>query len=214
MDVKENDFIMVGGGVVGFGATVGAGGRGTESSPSVVCPWGPGPPAIYILLYALSACLMFPGLPVTFAGGIILGPLWGVVYVAIGATLGASLAFLIARHMGRDWVESMLHRGRLKELYDRTAAEGWKIVAVARLIPIFPYNFLNYAFGLTRIRFSHYAAASVIFMLPGIVAYVVFSSSILDLLEGRFSAAFFIGLALIVIVSLIPFVFRWLKRGV
>ena len=181
---------------------------------AVVDSFGAWAPAIYILLYALSACLMFPGLPVTFAGGIIFGPLWGVVYVAIGATLGASLAFLIARYMGRDWVESMLHRGRLKELYDRTEAEGWKIVAVARLIPIFPYNFLNYAFGLTRVRFGPYVAASFIFMLPGIVAYVVFSSSILDLLEGRFSAAFFIGLALIVIVSLIPFVFRWLKRGV
>src|SRR3989304_1133273 len=119
---------------------------------AVVYSGGARPPAIYLPLYALSACLMFPGLPVTFAGGIIFGPLWGVVYVAIGATLGASLAFLIARYMGRDWVESMLHGGRLKELYDRTEAEGWKIVAVTRLIPIFPYNFLNYAFGLTRVR--------------------------------------------------------------
>lgn len=171
--------------------------------------WGP---AVYVLLYAVSACLMFPGLPVTIAGGVIFGPLWGVVYVAIGATLGAALAFLIARYMGRDWVESILHSGLVRELYDRTEEEGWKMVAFTRLIPVFPYNFINYAFGLTRIRFTHYIAASFIFMLPGIIAYVVFSSSILGLIQGRLSPAFFIGLLLIILVSLAPFVYRRLRR--
>src|SRR3989304_4845882 len=80
---------------------------------AVVDSFGAWAPAIYILLYALSACLMFPGLPVTFAGGIIFGPLWGVVSVATAASRGASLALRTAIRIGRDGGESMLHRGRL-----------------------------------------------------------------------------------------------------
>lgn len=169
-------------------------------------------PAAYIALYVLAACLMLPGLPVTVLGGVLFGPFLGVLYVAIGATLGASAAFLIARYMGRQWVEGVLKGGRLKELYDRTEEQGWKVVAFTRLIPVFPYNFLNYAFGLTRIRFTHYALASLVFMLPGIVAYVVFSSSILDIARGSFSASFFIGLALVIAVSLIPIIYKRLKK--
>ncbi len=180
---------------------------------AAVDSFGAWAPAIYVLIYAISACLMFPGLPVTIAGGILFGPLWGVLYVALGATLGASLAFLIARYMGRELVESMLHSGRVKELYNRTEQQGWKIVAFARLVPLFPYNFLNYAFGLTRIRFAHYVVASFIFMLPGIVAYVVFSSSILSLLEGSLSPSFFIGIALIIAVSIIPLIIKRIKHN-
>lgn len=170
--------------------------------------FGPWAPAAYIAFYGLSACVMFPALPVTILGGLLFGPLWGTVYVAAGATLGAALAFLIARYLGRELVEGMLGQGRLRELYRRTEHEGWKAVALTRLVPIFPYNVLNYAFGLTRIGFLAYIAASFIFMLPGVVAYVVFSSSLLDLLQGRLPASFFVGLALIILLTFIPLLLR------
>jgi uncharacterized membrane protein YdjX (TVP38/TMEM64 family) len=181
-------------------------------------PWGP---AVYILLYSIAPSLMLPGLPITIVGGVLFGPFWGVVYVAIGATVGAAIAFLVARFMGRSWVEGAIKggarsaggSGRLARLDEEVRVRGWKIVAFTRLIPLFPYNVLNYAFGLTRISFVHYILATFVFMFPGIIAYVVFSSSILDLLGGRVSKGFIIGLLLIVIVSLIPVLYKRYKKA-
>ena len=173
-------------------------------------PWGP---LVYILLYSIAPSLMFPGLALTVVGGILFGPLWGSLYVAVGATIGASLAFLVSRYMGRDWVVGVLKGGRLAEIDAEVRKKGWKIVAFTRLIPLFPYNFLNYAFGLTDIRFSHYVIATFVFMLPGVVAYVVFSSSILGLVKGRVSSEFIIGVVLVVIVSLIPVIYKRYKKG-
>lgn len=169
-------------------------------------PWGP---LVYILVYSIAPVFMAPGLPLTVVGGVLFGPFWGVVYVAIGATIGASAAFLIARLMGREWVLGIIKGGgRVAELDRRTKEEGWKIVAFTRLIPLFPYNFLNYAFGLTGISFLTYAVMSFVFMLPGIIAFVIFSSSLLDLLRGRVSREFLIGLLLVIIVSLIPILYK------
>ncbi|MBI5593716.1 MAG: TVP38/TMEM64 family protein [Deltaproteobacteria bacterium] len=78
------------------------------------------------------------------------------------------------------------------------------IVAFTRLIPIFPFNLLNYAFGLTKIKFLHYAVTTFICMLPACIAFIVFSSSLLDVIRGRFSIEFVIGLVLIVLISIVP----------
>lgn len=170
--------------------------------------WGP---LVYIAIYSIAPSLMLPGLPLTVVGGILFGPVWGTVYVITGATIGASLAFLLARHMGRDWVAGAA-RGRLEELDKKVAESGWKIVAFTRLIPVFPFNFLNYAFGLTRVKFTHYVAASFVFMLPAVVAYTVFSSSLLDVLSGEISREFILGLALVVAVSMIPLLYRRFRK--
>lgn len=167
--------------------------------------WGP---IVYIIIYSIAPSLMLPGLPITIAGGVLFGPVGGIIYTSIGATIGASIAFLLARHMGREWVGTMLKEGRWKELDSEVERKGWKIVAFTRLIPLFPFNMLNYAFGLTRIRFGHYAAATFVFMLPGIVAYVVFSSSLLGLLKGKVSKEFVIGLILVVAVSAISVIYK------
>lgn len=170
--------------------------------------WGP---LVYMLIYGIAPSFMMPGLALTVIGGILFGPLWGTVYVLMGATAGASVAFLIARYMGREWVEGFVKGGRLKELDEKVEKQGWKIVAFTRLIPLFPFNFLNYAFGLTNVRFSHYVIATFIFMAPGAAAYVVFSSSILDIFKGRVSREFIIGIVLVILVSLMPFIYKWLK---
>jgi uncharacterized membrane protein YdjX (TVP38/TMEM64 family) len=173
--------------------------------------WGP---LVYMLLYSIAPSLMLPGLPITVIGGVLFGPIWGTVYVMIGATVGAGLAFLLARKLGREWVASVIKGGRLEELDKKVEEQGWKIVAFTRLIPLFPFNFLNYAFGLTRIKFTHYIIATFIFIFPGAVAFVVFSSSILGLFHGRISKEFAIGAALVIIVSLIPVLYKRFKgRG-
>lgn len=169
-------------------------------------------PLLYILLYSIAPVFMFPGLPLTVAGGILFGPVRGSIYVAVGATIGATLAFLAARYMGRGWVEGFIKGGRLEELDREVEKKGWKIVAFTRLIPVFPYNFLNYAFGLTGIKLLHYVLSTFIFMLPGVVAFVVFSSSILDAFRGKVSRGFIIGVILVVIVSLIPLLYKKLLK--
>jgi uncharacterized membrane protein YdjX (TVP38/TMEM64 family) len=169
-------------------------------------------PLIYVLLYTLAPALLLPGLPLTILGGILFGPVWGVVYAITGATAGACLAFLIARYAARDWVEGKLKDARLKRLDAEVMRQGWKIVAFTRLIPLFPFNLLNYAFGLTSIGFIPYALTSFICMLPACIAYIVFSSSLIDLFQGRISAKLLIGIVLIALLALIPLGYRTYKN--
>lgn len=131
---------------------------------------GPAAPLAFIGVYALGTVLFLPGSVLTLAGGALFGPLWGTLYNLTGATLGAALAFLIARHVAADWVAKRTG-GRLKRLVDGVDSEGWRFVAFVRLVPLFPFNLLNYALGLTRIRFWHYVLASGLCMLPGALAY-------------------------------------------
>lgn len=127
-----------------------------------------------------------------------------MVYGITGATAGACLAFLVARYAASDWVESKITHPTLIRLKDQTEHHGWKVVAFTRLIPLFPFNLLSYALGLTRIKFSTYFITSFICMLPGCVGYILLSSSIFDLLQGRFSPQFFAGAALVILLSLLP----------
>lgn len=169
-------------------------------------------PLVYIAFYTVAPALMLPGLPISMAGATVFGPVWGVVYTIIGATLGACVAFLIARYAARDWVERRLVGSRWNTLDSETARNGWKAVAFTRLIPLFPFNLLNFAFGLTKIPFPQYALATFIFMLPGTIAFITFSSSLLGLLKGKISKEFFIGLILIVAVSMIPKAIKWYQN--
>ncbi len=129
--------------------------------------WGP---ALFIGLYALATVLFLPGSIFSLAGGMLFGPVWGTLYNLTGATIGATIAFLIARYLASDWVARKAG-GRLARLIAGVEAEGWRFVAFVRLVPLFPFNLLNYALGLTRIRVSHYVLASFICMFPGGLAY-------------------------------------------
>lgn len=131
---------------------------------------GPAGPLLFIALYALAAVLFLPGSLLTLAGGALFGPLLGTLYSLTGATAGAALAFLVARYLAADAVERRAG-GRLRRLVDGVSAEGWRFVAFVRLVPLFPFNLLNYALGLTRIRFVPYLLATALCMLPGAAAY-------------------------------------------
>lgn len=165
-------------------------------------------PLFYMLIYSVAPSLFLPGLPLTIAGGILFGPVWGVVYTIVGATAGACLAFLISRYMAGNWIDSRLSGPRWRTLQQNVEEHGWKIVAFTRLVPLFPFNLLNYAFGLTRIKFMPYALATALCMLPACIAFIVFSSSLLDLFKGKITYEFAIGLTLILLVSLAPLYYR------
>lgn len=127
-------------------------------------------PVLFILGYAIATVLFFPGSVLTLAGGAIFGPWLGTLYTITGATLGATAAFLIARYLGADWVNRKMG-GAVEKVIRGAEREGWRFVAFTRLVPLFPFNVLNYALGLTRIPLIHYIIASFVFMLPGGFVY-------------------------------------------
>jgi uncharacterized membrane protein YdjX (TVP38/TMEM64 family) len=131
-------------------------------------------PAVFVGFYVLGVVVGIPGSALTVAAGGLFGSLLGVILVSLGATVGAGLAFLIARYFARDAVASWVSKNeKFKKLDRMTLEHGAMIVAITRLVPVFPFNFLNYAFGLTKIPFWTYVFWSWLCMLPGTVLYVV-----------------------------------------
>ncbi|HXO40777.1 MAG TPA: TVP38/TMEM64 family protein [Thermoanaerobaculia bacterium] len=144
--------------------------------------WGP---VVFILGYAAATVAFAPGAVLTLAAGALFGLVYGTVYTLAGATLGASLAFLVSRYVARRAVEHRIAANPRFQAIDRAVGrEGFKIVALLRLSPVFPFNLLNYALGLTRVRFLDYLAASVA-MLPGTLLYVYYGKA-----AGSLAAAF------------------------
>jgi len=130
-------------------------------------------PLVFMLIYIVGTVFFFPGSVLTLAGGALFGPIYGTFYNLTGATIGAAISFLIARYMLSDYVEQKAG-GRMKQLKQGVENEGWRFIAFVRLVPLFPFNLLNYALGLTRIKFWHYVIASYICMFPGGLAYTYF----------------------------------------
>lgn len=136
--------------------------------------WGP---IVFILGYAVAAVAFVPGSLLTLAAGAVFGLVKGTVYTFLGATLGASAAFLVARYGARRAIERRIAGNPKFAAVDRAVGrEGFKIVALLRLSPIFPFNLLNYSLGLTKVSFLSYVAASIA-MLPGTLLYVYYGKA-------------------------------------
>ena len=171
-------------------------------------------PVVFILIYAIATVLFLPGSVLTLSGGIIFGPILGTLCNITGATIGAGLSFLVARYLASDWV-SQRSGGRLKQLINGVEAEGWRFVAFVRLVPLFPFNLLNYALGLTKIRFIEYLLATGIFMLPGAIAYTYIGYAGREALAGGDGLinTILIAIALLAVVMFIPRFIATLRRG-
>lgn len=171
---------------------------------------GPAGPLLFVAVYALATVLFLPGAIITLAGGALFGPLWGTLWNLTGATLGAALAFLMARTVGADWVARRAGP-RLQRLDEGVASEGWRFVAFVRLVPLFPFNLLNYALGLTRIPFVAYVIASWVFMLPGAFAYTWLGHAGREALAGGEGMVrnILVALALVAAVAFLP---RFVRR--
>lgn len=136
--------------------------------------WGP---VVFILGYAVAAVAFVPGSLLTLAAGAVFGLVKGTIYTLIGATLGSSAAFLVARYGARKAIERRIAGNAKFAAVDRAVGrEGFKIVALLRLSPLFPFNLLNYALGLTKVSFLSYLAASIA-MLPGTLLYVYYGKA-------------------------------------
>ena len=162
-------------------------------------------PILFMAIYAIGTVFFLPGSVLTLAGGALFGPVLGTFYNLTGATIGATLAFLVARYLASNWVEQKTG-GRLKQLKEGVEGEGWRFVAFVRLVPLFPFNLLNYALGLTRIRLSHYIIASYLCMLPGALAYTYLGYVGREAVaggEGLIQKGM-LGLALLALVAFLP----------
>lgn len=171
---------------------------------------GAAAPLVFIALYAAATVLFLPGSVITLAGGVLFGPVWGTLWSLTGATLGAALAFLIARYLGGDWIARRAGP-RLSRLNDGVAAEGWRFIAFVRLVPLFPFNLLNYALGLTRIAFLPYVLASALFMLPGALAFTWLGYAGREALSGGEGTVRAILIALALVASMV-FLPRWIRK--
>ncbi|GAA0731683.1 hypothetical protein GCM10008906_00430 [Clostridium oceanicum] len=129
----------------------------------------------------------------------------------IGATLGASLAFLIGRYAGRGMVEKWVKgKEEFEKIDEGVRKQGWRMLMITRLVPVFPFNLQNFAYGLTKIDFKTYVFVSAISMIPGIIAFTFMAGAIVSG-EGIGKISVYIGIGAIffVIISLIP---KWIKK--
>jgi uncharacterized membrane protein YdjX (TVP38/TMEM64 family) len=173
-------------------------------------------PLVFILIYVAVTVAALPASPMSVVAAALFGSVWGVILVNIGATLGAALAFLIGRYFAREAVVSWLGKNeKFRRLDGLTEKHGAIIVALTRLVPIFPFNLLNYGFGLTKVPFWTYTFWTWLCIIPGTILYVVGTDVVLQAaahgkvpwtLIGAFVAA------LIVLVILVQLARRRLRE--
>jgi len=130
----------------------------------------------FIALYIIATVAFFPGSVLTLGAGVVFGLVWGSLYVLIGATLGATTAFLVGRYLARGWIFQKIEGNHKFQAIDEAVGkEGFKIVLLTRLSPVFPFNLLNYALGVTRVSLKDYFLGSI-GMIPGTIMYVYLGS--------------------------------------
>lgn len=140
---------------------------------------GLGPTGViaFVVIYILACVFMLPGSVLTLGAGAVFGVVKGAAICSVAATLGATAAFLVGRYLARNrvarWIEG---NERFRAIDEAVGREGWKIVGLTRLSPVFPFNLLNYAYGITKVSLRDYFFASWIGMLPGTLMYVYLGS--------------------------------------
>lgn len=150
---------------------------------ATILSYGIWAPFIYMGLYVVASVLFIPGSPLTLAGGAIFGPLYGTIYTIVGATAGAVVAFCMSRYLKKNFV----HYGHGKiattlESYDaKIATHGFFTVLFLRFVPLFPFNGLNFALGLTKVTLRDYFFGTLFGIIPGTFAYVYFGNSLASL---------------------------------
>jgi uncharacterized membrane protein YdjX (TVP38/TMEM64 family) len=140
-------------------------------------------PFIFILLYIFLTLFLFPGTVLTIAAGVLFGTILGTLYTIIGATIGASLLFLISRYLGRSFISEVIENKykKIKDYENKLEKQGFKVVVFLRLVPLFPFSILNFSLGLTKVKFKDYFLGTMLGIIPGSFALAYFGDSITEL---------------------------------
>jgi uncharacterized membrane protein YdjX (TVP38/TMEM64 family) len=169
---------------------------------------------IYILAYTLNTISIFPPIAaLSLTAGLAFGKLWGAIYLMAGAMIGTSCTFFISRFFGRGMVEKLL-KGKFKNLDDRLEKRGFITVIFFRIIPIIPYEVLNYAGGLSKIRFKDYFFATLLGLTPGVIIASFFGGALGEVRSFRdlFTFKFAIALVAFIFIILVPIFYLYLKK--
>lgn len=168
-------------------------------------------PLVFIAIYAIGTVAFLPGTPLSLLAGLVFGPVFGTLWIVIGATIGATLAFLIGRYAARGVVEGWTaNNERVKKLDEGVETQGWRMLLVTRLVPLFPFNLQNYAYGLTKIGLGVYVGLTAICIIPGAAVYAFAGGSLAAAREDLTRTFIYLGVAAVffVLVSLLPGLFR------
>jgi uncharacterized membrane protein YdjX (TVP38/TMEM64 family) len=171
-------------------------------------------PVGFVLLYGIATVVMVPGSIFDLVGGAVFGPYLGGALNLAGGTLGAVLAFLVARYVARDWVEARAGR-RTKGIVKSVDADGWRFVAFVRLVPVFPYNVMNYLLGLTHIPLHHYLVATIVFMAPSTAVYTWIGVAGREAIAGEANNLRYalLALGLLAVMLMLPRFYKRWRRG-
>ncbi len=169
---------------------------------------------LFVIFYAVATMLAVPGTILTVMGGVIFGSLVGTLLIVTGATIGASGAFFISRFFARDFIaDKFAGKAWFIKLEKGVEEEGLYFVLFMRLVPIFPFNGINFATGLTNVKFKDYLIGTFVGIAPATFAFAHAASSAAEAAEKGISAGFFVSLALLGLIALVPIFYkRWKKK--
>lgn len=154
---------------------------------------------VYVLVSSVACVvLMMPGFVFALVAGALFGPVWGTLLCWVAVTAGALVAFVAGRFFLKDAVKPLLAKSPAlnRLLFEGAHKSDLYLLAVTRLVPVFPYNLQNFAYGITDVSFGHYALYSAVFLFPGTAAYTVAAAGLVD--EGQRLACFAIAAVLLV----------------
>ena len=137
-------------------------------------------PILYILLYTIRPLIFFPASVLSITGGLAFGAWMGTIYTVIGATLGAVVAFLVARKLGSGLIKEKANAGKVEQIQQQLEKNGFIYVLIFRLLPIFNFDLISYAAGLSKVRLLSFFLATLIGIIPGTFAYNFLGSSIVS----------------------------------
>ena len=174
--------------------------------------FGVAAPIVFVAIYVVATVAFLPGTPLSLLAGLIFGPVFGTLWAVIGATIGATLAFLVGRYAARGLVERWTAKDeRIKRLDEGVERQGWRMLVITRLVPVFPFNLQNYAYGLTRIGLGTYVLLTAVCIIPGAAVYTLAGGSLATAGQDPTRTFVYLGVAavLFVAVSLIP---GWIRK--
>jgi uncharacterized membrane protein YdjX (TVP38/TMEM64 family) len=159
-------------------------------------------PVLFLVLYGLATILFLPTLVLTLAGGALFGPVLGTLLNLLGASIGAAGSFYISRYFMFGWIASK-NNSLINQLILKADQRGWQFVALLRLLPIIPFNIVNFSLGMTRIKFSHYIITTIIFLIPAEIIFTYCGHAGMNMLNHDLSVSSNLGLFLLVSMAVL-----------
>lgn len=174
-----------------------------EKLRSFIASWGSRAPSIFIAISVIRPVFLFPASILTVVGGILFGSITGTIYAVAGSTLGAVVAYFLSKILGSDFIQ-VIFGSQLLRMESILSEQGFRIIFVLRLIPVIPFDLVNYASGLVRVKFLYYVGGTALGLVPATFAYTFLGES----LKKLYSFQFFLSIIFFVLLIYIPILYE------